>query len=298
MLHAAERGIDDFDGLLPVSCRPVFRERQQRLVRLPAVTYTYPLEDLTTAAATGDLLPKIKIGHPGDPEAMFARDCVRLREIHAALAGASAAYSNSGKLLYYLDANGRYESPEWILRLLDFLDRIGMLEQVLLIEEPFPEEEDFEVEDLPVTVAADECLHGVEDVNRRLDQGYGVITLKAAGKTLSMSLDMAVAAAARRIPCMVADSCCVPLLLGWNLNLAARLPSLPGMRCGLLESNGPDSYRNWDKMVRAHPCAGARWLEANNGYFELDDDFYASSAGILRLPHPYVERVSPQPDSA
>jgi hypothetical protein len=291
-LTAAEKGADGFDEMLGDAYRAVLQERQERLVRLPAVTYTYPLEDLVSQADSGGLLPKIKIGHPGEPQEMLAKDCRRLREIHAALAGAPASYSESGTLMYTLDANGRYDSPDTFRRLLDDLAVSGMLEHVLLIEEPYAEEDDFEVGDVPVPIAADECLHGVDDVVRRVALGYDIITLKAAGKTLSMSLDMAVAAREQGVPCIVADSCCVPLLLGWNVNLAARLPSLPGMRCGILESNGPDSYLNWDAMVGSHPCAGAGWLEARDGYFELGEAFYASSGGIFAPPDPYAGLVS------
>jgi len=287
-LHAAKHGLTNFDQLVPAFAKDALCARQHRLVRLPAITYSFDDARLTLLAESGCFLPKIKIGHPGTQEEMLARDCARLSELHDQLGSAPADYSEDGRLLYYLDANGRYESADTLHRLFDHLDRIGMLDQILLIEEPFPEENQGEVGDLPTMIAADESLHDVGDIRRRIDQGYGAMTLKAAGKTLSMTFTMAAAAHARGIPALVADSGCVPALLGWNLNVAARLPSLPGMNCGILESNGLESYRNWAELVHAHPTCGARFLSKNTATFELGDAFHAGHAGILDPPMPYA----------
>jgi L-alanine-DL-glutamate epimerase-like enolase superfamily enzyme len=287
-LYAAAQRATTFDQLVPDFAKDALCAHQHRLIRLPAVTYSFDSERLATLAASGSFLPKIKIGHPGSQSDMLAQDCARLSELHAQLQDAPADYSDDGQILYYLDANGRYESPETLSRLLDHLARIDMLERVLLIEEPFPEENQDEVGDYPVPIAADESLHDMDDVCRRIDQGYGAMTLKAAGKTLSMTFTMAAAAHARGVPCLVADSSCVPALVGWNLNVAARLPSLPRMLCGILECNGLESYRNWPQLVQAHPTCGAHFLSPDTSTFELNDAFYAHHAGILDPPAPYA----------
>ena len=40
---------------------------------------------------------------------------------------------------YYFDANGRYESKDTLIRLLDHARAIGTYDQIAVIEEPFPE---------------------------------------------------------------------------------------------------------------------------------------------------------------
>ena len=114
--------------------------------------------------------------------------------------------------------------------------------------------------------------------------GYSAFALKPAGKTLSMTLRMAAEAHRRGAPCFVADSACPPILVDWNKNVAARLAPLPGLATGLLESNGPQHYRNWQRMLREHPCHGAPWLSAANGVFDLGRDFYDAGGGIFSPP--------------
>ena len=46
----------------------------------------------------------------------------------------------SGKILYYLDANGKYDSIARLESLLTFAKEIGALENIVLLEEPFEEE--------------------------------------------------------------------------------------------------------------------------------------------------------------
>ena len=94
--------------------------------------------------------------------------------------------------------------------LIDSLDRMKILEQVAILEEPFPPEVRAEVSDLPVCLAADESLHDISEVNERADLGYQAMAVKPAGKTLSKSLQMVQAAQGRGIPCFVADSACLP----------------------------------------------------------------------------------------
>ena len=60
----------------------------------------------------GAFLLKVKIGSDPeknrDPEAMLAWDIGRLRTVHTAAAGFTTPYTECGRPVYYLDANGRY----------------------------------------------------------------------------------------------------------------------------------------------------------------------------------------------
>jgi hypothetical protein len=80
-------------------------------------------------------------------------------------------------------------------------------------------------------------------------------------------------------------------MVDWNKNVAARLAPLPGMKIGVLESNGHQNYSNWEKMKRYHPCFGASWMETKNGAFHLDKDFYDKSGGILENSSHYAAMV-------
>ena len=125
------------------------------------------------------------------------------------------------------------------------------LGQIALVEEPFPEEFEIDVGDLPVRVAADESAHTDADAARRIDLGYRAIALKPIAKTFSMSLKIAKLAHERGVPCFCADLTVNPVLVEWNKAVAARLAPFPGLGLGLLETNGHQNYRNWEAM-RAH----------------------------------------------
>ena len=59
-----------------------------------------------------------------------------------------------------------------------------------MLEEPFPEDADIDVSDIPVRVAADESVHDVESVRKHIQMGYTAIALKPIAKTLTMSFRM------------------------------------------------------------------------------------------------------------
>lgn len=295
-LLAIENGTEELDRLIPARCRPALAHRQERLLRVPLVTYNTSIDEVVRLVQAGHSLLKIKIGQPGSVEEMLEKDRERLRRIHAAVQDLPAEHTRGGRVLYYLDANGRYPQPSALLRLLEEADRIGMLERVTILEEPFPDDLEIDVSGLPVRVAADESLHSPADVHRRIDLGYGAIALKPAGKTLSMSLEMARAAAERSVPCFVADSAGVPLLVEWNKNVAARLADFPGLSMGILESNGAQNYRDWGRMAAGLPLAGAPWVEPKGGVYRLDAGFYRSSGGIFRSAGPYERLVLPGGD--
>jgi len=106
---------------------------------------------------------------------------------------------------------------------------------------------------------------------------------------MSMSLRIAKAAHEKGIPCFCADLTVNPILVDWNKNVAARLAPLPGMKIGVLESNGHQNYRDWEEMMKYHPCCGAAWTRSVNGLFRLDDDFYARSGGIFETSPHYLQ---------
>jgi hypothetical protein len=116
--------------------------------------------------------------------------------------------------------------------------------------------------------------------------GYKAIALKPIAKTLSMSLKIAKIAHENNIPCFCADLTVSPIMVDWNKNFAARLAPLPGMKIGVLESNGHQNYKYWQEMKKYHPLAGSDWTETAAGLFHLDKSFYTTSGGIFQeSPH-------------
>lgn len=290
-LWALEKGIESFDGLITPEWCCAFPHRHEKIIHVPTINYDYSLKDLIRLVDSGSFFLKIKLGQRGNPEEMLGKDCQRLSEIHRTLRNKRTPSAPEGKLYYYLDANGRYPDKSTLRRLIEHSIRIGMLEQVALVEEPFPEGVKEDLSDLPVRFAADESLHDVESVNERIDLGYRAMAMKPAGKTLSMSIQMAHAAYQRGIPCFVADNACVPLLVEWNKNFAARLSPLPGIPFPILESNGKQNYKNWEKMMEKHPLKGARWIEPQGGFYHLEESFYQTSGGIFLNPGHYQSLI-------
>lgn len=288
-LHAATEGFKIFAELIPRVHRSAFPARQRAVARIPLITYNLPSEELLDLVEEGHFFLKIKIGQAGSQRRMLEKDLDRLEQLHKLLRDKRTEQTDSGRLAYYLDANGRYEDKETLLALLSGLEKMGALDQVVLLEEPFPDDREFDVHDLPVRVAADESVHGIEDVRRKIGLGYGAVAIKPAGKTLSMSILMAAEAHKQGVPSFVADSACVPLLLDWNRNVAAHLPPFPGLASGILESNGAQNYKRWETLIHEHPCAGASWLEPKGGMYWLDESFYASGGGIFHSAGRYED---------
>lgn len=289
VLYARGNRVARFDDLIPPAVRPALNERQTRLALVPLITYDQSDAQVRSVLDDGAGLIKVKIGQSGSESDMLTKDMERLSEVHRIASVYETPMTQSGRVLYYLDANGRYQSRESILRLLDHAERIGALGRIALLEEPFDEGRNVDVGDLPVRVAADESLHSVEDVRRRCEQGYRAIAIKPAGKTLSMAFQMAQAADTMQVPCYVADNACVPVLVDWNKCFASRLSAFPGMTCGILESNGPQMYDAWNHLLDAHHCSGAPWLKPTAGQFRLDESFYQSDGGIFLDPLPYAQ---------
>jgi len=289
MLFAAENGIKNFDDLIPEKYRPALSQHHKTVASIPLMAYSIPVSEIVQAVDSGYFFMKIKIGQPGTQEEMLAKDMERLSSIHKAIGHYSTPHTSSGKLPYYFDANGRYEKKETLLKLIDHAKKIGAFDQIAIIEEPFPEEAQIDVSDIPVRLAADESAHTDKDAIIRIGMGYKAIALKAIAKTLSMTMKIANVAKERNIPCFCADLTVNPILVDWNKNVAARLDAFPGLGTGLLETNGHQNYKNWVTMESYHPFRDASWRKTQNGVFDLNADFYDKSGGVLTDSNHYME---------
>ena len=287
LLYAKENGFDTFDEMIPAEYRSALSERHNKVASIPLMSYNIPVNEITGAVEAGYFFMKIKIGQPGTQEEMLEKDKERLTAIHNAIGRAKTPYTKDGKLPYYLDANGRYLEKETLLNFLGHAEKIGALDQIAIIEEPFPEQLKTDVSDIPVNLAADESAHTDKDALERIDMGYRSIALKAIAKTLSMTLRIADAAHKHNIPCFCADLTVNPVLVEWNKNVAARLGPFPGIgNTGLLESNGHQNYRNWGTMMGYHPRRDAPWVKVSDGVYETGEEFYSTSGGIFdTMPH-------------
>lgn len=229
------------------------------------------------------------MGQSGTQSEMLEKDKARLSELHNAIGHYETQNTENGKLPYYLDANGRYENKETLLKFLDHAIKIGAFERLILIEEPFPENYKIDVSDIPVRLAADESAHTDKDALERIEMGYKAMALKAIAKTLSMTLKIASVAKKHNIPCFCADLTVNPILVDWNKNVAARLNPFPGLGTGLLETNGHQNYKNWKLMESYHPFSKSSWRQPVKGEFQLNNDFYANSGGILSDSEHYLK---------
>jgi L-alanine-DL-glutamate epimerase-like enolase superfamily enzyme len=289
MLYAQENGFKNFDEMIPEKWRPAVSHKSKTVASIPLMAYSIPVEEIRQAVEEGYFFMKIKIGQPGTQEEMLEKDKARLTEIHNAIGHYKTTHAENGKLPYYFDANGRYESKVTLLRLIDHAQKIGAFDQIAVIEEPFPEELKIDVSDIPLRLAADESAHTDADAVERIEMGYQSIALKAIAKTLSMTLKIANVAKQHNIPCFCADLTVNPILIDWNKNVAARLDPFPGLGTGLLETNGHQNYKNWKQMESYHPYTNARWRKTIDGVFNTDDDFYKTSGGILTDSEHYTK---------
>ena len=291
LLYSKENGLDTFDCMVPPEYRSVLSYRHEKIAGIPLISYNVSPDEIKSAVDQGFFFMKIKIGQPGTQKEMLEKDKTRLTSIHEAIGNTGTRYTENGKLPYYLDANGRYEKKETLLRFLDHADNIGAMDQIIIIEEPFAEDLRMDVSDIPVNLAADESAHTESDALERIQMGYGSIALKAIAKTLSMTLKIAAMAHKNNIPCFCADLTVNPVLVEWNKNVAARIGPFPGIgSIGLMESNGHQNYRNWETMMGYHPRGNSPWVKARAGVYELDDEFYKTGGGIFD-PMPHYEEM-------
>jgi L-alanine-DL-glutamate epimerase-like enolase superfamily enzyme len=297
LLYAAENGIRTFDEMIPAEYRAGLSHRNRTVASLPSVTYGLPIDDVVQAVKDGYFVIKLKLGSPGTPSEMIEKDIARLTAVHRAIGALPTRHTTDGKIRYDLDPNQRYDRKETLLRLLDAARKIGAFNQISFMEEPFADENDAHVGDVPVPIVADESATRVEDAARRVQQGYAGFALKGIAKTLSETLKIAKLAKERRLVCMAADLTVNPVLVDWNKNVAARLAPFPGFTSGMIETNGHQQYRRWSEMTSWHPCADASWRQVEGGVFALNDDYYARSGCIFEEPAHYRALVTPAKSS-
>ena len=229
---------------------------------------------------------KIKTGadplNNNDPEEMLRWDQNRMLEIHEAVKDIRTPDTVCGHVLYYVDANGRYDTKERLQAFLDFAEEKGFLDRIVLVEEPFDESNKTDVRDLPVCIAADESAHSLEDVQERFALGYRALTLKPIAKTLSMTIRMAEFAREQGMICLCADLTVNPVMLSWNHCVASRLKPIPQMKLAALESNGEQNYLNWQTIWGYHPCSSNPLVTYEQGVFRLKEGFHAHSGGVFQ----------------
>lgn len=281
-LWAKENGKQSFDDI----CR-LDERKHAFLSNIPLITYSTSVNDVIAMAQNGTSVFKIKIGSDpkknNDLDAMLSWDKKRILEIHQAVKNIRTPHTVSGNILYYLDANGRYDTKERLKELLVFAKENEILERIVLLEEPFDEYNKIDVSDLPVCIAADESAHSLEDVKERFKLGYKALTLKPIAKTLSLTIKMAEYAREKNMICFCADLTVNPIMVSWNQNVAARLNVIPGMNIGVLESNGEHNYKNWERMHSYHPKKDEQFTKCLNGLFILDNEFYETNGGIFEI---------------
>lgn len=269
------------DRLFAERC-PQLSGREQKLGCIPLISYQSTAEEIDGQLRNGAFLLKIKIGSnpdgDNDPVKMIRWDLQRILQIHKAADRFSTPYTECGKPVYYLDANGRYKTRKDLESLLEGLRKSDVLSRVLLLEEPFAPNNLQPVSDFPVRIAADESAHCAEDTRRLIcEYGYRAIALKPIAKTLSMTLDILKVAEQYEIPCFCADLTVPPIMLDWNMHVAARLPRLPGLRCGVVESNGAQNYTDWERLQNMTPISYAPWLQETRDIYSLGEDFYRTA---------------------
>lgn len=283
-LYGKLRNTENLFSLIPCVYSDALCVKHKKLCNIPLITYGTTSEEIKKLLDDGAFLLKIKVGNnvAEDKDKMLEWDKNRLKEINDIAKLYKTEYTQNGKIVYYLDANGRYDNLERLSALIEYADKIGALDNIVLLEEPFEEDNKINVSSLPVRVAADESVHSVNDVEERVKLGYRAIALKAVAKTLSETLKILTKAYQSNIHCFCADLTANPMLLEYNKNIAARITTLPEIKIGMLESNGEQNYINWNQMSDYHTMAKSIFAKPKKGIYYLDDSFYLYSGGIFR----------------
>lgn len=295
VLFAREKKTENFMDLLPKTYRKALSSRQSNLSNVPLISYNVSESEIRKILEGGVSLLKIKIGNDNggkfSKEEMLEWDMQRLLEIHNIAKAFKSKYSVTGKILYYVDANQKYDSKERLMKLLDFVDKNHFLEEIVLFEEPFEENNKTYIGDLPVRIVGDESIHSVKDVEERITLGYKAVALKPIAKTLSETIKIVKKANEKEIICFCADLTVNPLLVEWNKNIAARISPLPEMNIGIIESNGAQNYMNWEKMRQYSPAYQEKYASPIGGVYILNNNFYATSGNIFKECLYYDEKL-------
>lgn len=290
LLYAHENNIKNFNDMIPEAYKPGLSYRHEKVASIPSFPVGTEVEKIKAAAEQGYFIMKLKTGSAGTQKEMLEKDIAFLSAVHSAIGHFETPYTKDGKIPYYIDPNGRYEKKDTLWRFLDHTKKIGALDQIAVIEEPLGEENETYVGDMGVTIAADESAHTVEDAANRIEQGYTTIVVKAIAKTLSMTMKITQLAYEKQVPCFCADLTVNPILVDWNKCVAARLAPLPNIDIGLLETNGHQYYKDWDRMMTYHPQAGAQWTQTQEGVYLTGKPFYEESGGIFQ-PSTHYEQM-------
>lgn len=289
--YGKEKGVSDITKLIPDEFKTALTEKHDKLCNIPLISYGVKPEDIKSLLDNGTVLLKIKIGFDNggkmSKEEMLAWDKARLKEIHDIAEKYRTEYTVGGNILYYMDANGRYDTIERLNELIEYSKEIGAYDRIVLLEEPFEEDNKINVSSLPVRIAADESVHSLKDVEERIALGYGAVTLKPIAKTLSETLKILKSAHEKGIPCFCADLTVCPIMVEWNKNVAARIASIPEMKIGILESNGEQNYVDWEALYGYHPMGDKPFARCKNGVYTLDEEFYKTSGGIFEYSDYY-----------
>lgn len=288
LLYARENKLFNFDQMIPKPYQKALSHKSDKVAIMFSVSYGMDLKEVQEAAEQGYFIFKIKTGAPGSQSEMLQKDIDRLTQIHEILKDIKTDQTSSGKVLYTMDANARYEKKESLIRYLEHSKKIGAFEHILLYEEPLNVDNSENVADVGVPVAADESVYDEESAIRRINQGYGAFVLKGIAKTLSLSMKLAHLAYERGIPCLCADLTVNPVLLDWHKNLAGRVLPFEELGMGMMETNGASNYKHWNRMQTENPSYGKSWTTVKNGVFELNDEFYRTSGGIFDTTQSYV----------
>ena len=286
-LYGKENHTEDFLSLIDGEYKKPLMNKVDKICNIPLITYNMTMDDVKKLVDDGYFFLKIKIGSDPDKDGSYEKmlkwDKQRLYDIHNTVRDIKTPYTENGFIPYYLDANGRYDTKERLKEFLAYAEEIGALERIAIIEEPFDEENKIDVSDLNVRIAADESAHSCEDVIERIKLGYKAIALKPIAKTMSESIKILYEAYKNNIPCFCADLTVPPVMVEFNKNIAARMDKFPGIKTGIMESNGPQNYVNWEKMKSYHPMyKKAGFVEPVDGIFNLDNDFFEISGGIFK----------------
>lgn len=292
--YAREAKCENFVELVPQEYRRALCEKHKILCNIPLLSYGVDENGIKSLLDAGTALLKIKIGFDNggakSKSEMLEWDKNRLAQIHDIAKNYATEYTKSGNILYYLDANGRYDSVERVNELVAFAEKIGAKDRIVLLEEPFEEDNKLDVRKIPLRVTADESVHSLQDVEERIELGYSAIALKPIAKTLSETLKILNKAYEKGVTCFCADLTVNPLLVEWNKNIAARIATLPEMNVGILESNGKQNYTNWEEMRKYSASFGKSYSVENSGIYRLDDEFYNESGNIFK-PSKYYEKL-------
>lgn len=280
-LYALENGIKAFDGIIPEDVKPAMNCRHDSVVCIPLISYNVKELEIRSLLNNGASLLKVKIGKE------LEWDKQRIKFIHSIAQSYKTNLTKSGKVCYYLDANGRYTADD-LNSFLDFCEKNRILDSIAIVEEPFAESDKTDVSCLPVIVNADESAHSKEDLAERIALGYKSVALKPIAKTLSVSFDMVKAMKDAGGMYLCADLTVNPLLAEWNKQFASRISPLSCMNTGCVEVNGDTNYITWEKQKAMLP-QGLKYTEAKNGVFACDSRFFADSSLLFNQNRWFAE---------